>query len=292
MSPDLLKSFLEVARELSFTRAAEQLALTQSAVSRQIRQLEQTLGVRLFERIGKAVYLTDAGQTLRPLADSILAQIDRASETVSGCAGSEHGRLRIGASTTPGYYVLPAILGRFCQSHPGVELQYRVENSQSVEHRVLQNELDLGFVGERLKNESLLIEPIADDEIVCYCGRSHPLARTRNIRPAMLTDTTWIMREHGSATRQLFERHLKSAGMTMARVIELNSTEAIKALVQEGVGVSCISIHGIRQELHRRRFHRVSLPGKPLRRQIFLVRHPDKYVSPTMREFLELLPRR
>jgi len=291
MNPELLKTFLAIAKHASFTRGAQERLLTQPAVSRQIKQLEQGFGVALFERLGKSVHLSEAGRTLAPLAARILAQLDRVIETVQGCGTAEHGRLRIGASTTPGYYVLPPVLGRFRREHPGVELHFTVENSHAIESRILHNELDLGFVGARLTNEALLIEPIGRDEIICFCGASHPFARKRRLPPKSLADATWIVRERGSATRQLFEKWLSAARVSMRHVIELSSPEAIKALVREGVGISFMSIHGLKAELHDGQLKRIAIPGRRLTREIYLVHHADKYVSPTMRSFLQLLPR-
>ncbi len=288
MNWDSLKSFQTVARTSSFTKAAEQLMLTQPAVSRQIRQLEQTLGVVLFDRLGHRVELTDAGQELARLSQELLAQADRVVESVRRYGSGVHGRLRIGASTTPGYYMLPSILGRFRRTHPSVELQFKVDNSQAIERDVLHNELDLGLVGVEPEKGALLVEAIADDEIVCFGAADHPLGRRKRVPLGSLEDSTWVVRERGSATRQLFERWLHSTGSEMRRMIELHSPEAIKALVRTGVGVSFMSIHGLKDELRYGHVIRINVGGLRLRRKIYLLLHPDKHISPVLRGFLEL----
>ncbi|MFQ5591155.1 MAG: LysR family transcriptional regulator [Phycisphaerae bacterium] len=289
MNPELLRSFLAVARCLNFTKAAEELALTQPAVSRQIHQLERELGVVLFERLGRTVQLTDAGRELVSLGEQLLGQVDRVVEAVRRYGSAERGVLRIGASTTPGYYVLPPVLGRFRRAHRGVELQFMVENSSAIERRVLHNELDLGFVGGHPTTDTLQIASIADDELVCFCAPNHPLAGRRRVNARSLGDPTWVVRERGSATRELSEQWLEKAGTRMRKTIELDSPEGIKALVAAGIGISFMSILGVKEELRRGQLERINLSGLRLTRSIYVVRHPDKHVSPVMCGLLELL---
>jgi len=289
MTPHLLRTFLSVARHLNFTRAAGELLTSQPAVSRQIAQLEQEVGGPLFERLGRNVHLTDAGRTLVPLAEQILGQIERAVEAVRGRVGSVVGRLHIGASTTPGLYLLPRVLGRFHQRHPDIDLRLTVENSLGIEQAVLSNELDLGFIGAHLVNKTLSIVPVADDEIVCFCGAAHLLAKRERVAPTVLTDQTWIVREAGSATRQLFEQWLAGVGIRMQKFMEMKSPEGIKALVQAGIGISFMSRYGLEKEFRSRSLARINLAGPRLTRPIFLVRHPDKHESRPMRQLLALL---
>lgn len=300
MNPELLRSFLAVAHRLSFTRAADDLTMTQPGVSRQIGQLERELGVVLFERLGRSVQLTDAGRALVPLAEQLLGQIERSVEAVRCYASADRGSLRIGASTTPGYYWLPPVLGAFHKRHPGVELHLVVANTREIEQRIHRNELDLGFVGGHLTSDTLRTEHVADDEIVCISGPHHPLgrggtataSRSRGATVAALNRATWIVRERGSATRALFEQQLAKVGVHLEHVIELDSPEGIKALVAAGIGVSFLSIHAVRAELRRRELRQVHLPGLRLARPLYLVRHPDKHVSIAMQSLLDLLPRR
>jgi len=288
MDPNHLRTFLAVAERLNYTRAAEELFLSQPAVSRQIRKLEQGLGVLLFEQIGKSLHLTDAGRTLAREADRILGSMERAAEVVRAHRSAERGRLRIGASTTPGLYLLPEVLGRFHSRFPDVELRYTVENSLRVEQKIIRNELDLGFVGARISNDDLRVEPVVDDEIVCFSSVSHPASRKRRIAPRSLGKEIWVVREKGSATRRLFESWLSDSGGEVGRMIELASPEAIKSLVASGIGLSCMSVHGIRDEIRAKRFRKLPVTGLRLKRPICLVRHADKHASPVMKAFLEI----
>lgn len=289
MNPVHLQTFLAVQKHLNYTRAAEEIFLSQPAVSRQIRQLERDLGLRLFEQIGKSLNLTDAGRTLADEAGRLLGNMERVAEVVRCHRSAECGRLRVGASTTPGLYLLPSVLGRFHAGYPDVELQYAIENSLRIEQRILRNELDLGFLGAHPSHDELLAEKLLDDEIVCFSNASHRLAKRRSIDVASLERETWIIREKGSATRRLFESWLTKAGGKLGATIELQHPEAVKALVAAGVGISFMSIHGLKREIRRRQFKKLAVTGLRLKRVILLVRHADKHTSPVMECFLILV---
>ncbi len=289
MNPVHLQTFLAVQKHLNYTRAAEALFLSQPAVSRQIRQLEENLGLRLFEQIGKSLNLTDAGRTLAEEAGKLLGNMERVAEIVSSHRSDERGRLRVGASTTPGLYLLPSVLGRFHATYPDVELHYVIENSLCIEQKILRNELDFGFLGAHPSHNELVEEKLLDDEIVCFSNATHSLAKRRRIDVASLARETWIIREKGSATRQLFESWLAKTGTTLGSTIELHGPEAVKALVAAGVGISFMSIHGLKQEIRNRQFKKLPVTGLRLERPIFLVRHADKHTSPVMETFLTLV---
>ena len=289
MNPVHLRTFLAVLKHLNYTRAAEELFLSQPAVSRQIRQLEQDLGLRLFEQIGKSLNLTDAGRTLADEAGKLLGNLERVAEAVRSHLSAESGRLRIGASTTPGLYLLPPVLGRFHARYSDVELHFAIENSLCIEQKILRNELDIGFLGAHTSHGELVAEKLLDDEIVCFASASHRLAKRRRIDAASLAGETWIIREKGSATRQRFESWLAEAGGTLGSIIELQGPEAVKALVAAGVGISFMSIHGLKREIRRRQFKKLPVTGLQLKRAILLVRHADKHTSPAMEWFLTLV---
>jgi DNA-binding transcriptional LysR family regulator len=285
MDPKLLKTFLAVRRHASFTEAAREEFLTQPAVSRRIRQLEAELGVRLFEQIGKSLHLTDGGRVLAAEAERLLGSIERSAEAVRRVRSVEHGSLRIGASSTPGFYLLPRVVGRFHRRFPGVELGYSVENSLRIEERILRNEIDLGFVGAHLAHEDLRLEPVVEDEVVCFTHPSHALAARARVEAKDLRGQLWVVREEGSGTRRLVEGWLAKRRVRIERTIELGCPEAVKSLVAAGVGVSAISVHGLKEQ-PRARLVRLPVAGMRLLRPIYLVRHRDKHVSPVMEAFL------
>jgi DNA-binding transcriptional LysR family regulator len=289
MNPNHLRTFLAVRRHLNYTRAAEEVFLTQPAVSRQVRQLEEELGVRLFEQIGKSLHLTDAGKTLAVEAEKLLGAMERTAEAVRSHRSAERGSVRIGASTTPGFYLLPDILGQFHRRFPKVAIHYTVENSLQIEQMLVRNELDLGFVGAHLSSKELEIKPLVEDEIVCFTSPSHRLAKKRHISPSLLEEEMWIIREKGSATRLLFEDWLSSRRGAIRKAIELTCPETCKALVRAGIGISFMSVHGLRSEIRDKYLVKIPVTGMSLKRPIFLARHYDKRNSPVMESFLATL---
>jgi len=289
MNPNHLRTFLAVRRHLNYTRAAEEVFLTQPAVSRQVRQLEEELGVRLFEQIGKSLHLTDAGETLAVEAERLLGAMERTAEAVRSHRSAERGSVRIGSSTTPGFYLLPDLLGRFHRRFPNVILHYTVENSLRIEQMLVRNELDLGFVGAPLSSEELELKPLLEDEIVCFTSPSHRLAKVHQIAPRSLEEEMWIIREKGSATRLLFEDWLSSRKGAIRKSIELTCPEACKALVRAGIGISFMSVHGLRAEIRAKYLVKIPITGMSLKRPIFLARHSDKRNSPVMESFLAIV---
>jgi DNA-binding transcriptional LysR family regulator len=289
LNPTHLRTFLAVQKHANYTRAAQELFLTQPAVSRQIDQLEKELGVPLFEQIGKTIHLTEAGRALREDAERLLGDMERIAESVRALGSPERGRIAVGASTTPGLYLLPAVIGRFCQQFPYIEFHYTVENSRRIEQKVLGNELDLGFVGVAPTDSSIHAERILDDRIVFFASPTHSLAALRKIDFRQIAACTWIVREKGAATRQLVEKRLTRGKLKPSRVIEMNYPEGVKALVAAGVGLSFMSVHGLADDLDRGRLKVLDIPDFDLCRPIYVVRHRDKYVSPAMSEFQRLV---
>ena len=289
MNPHHLRTFLAVRRHLNYTRAAEEVFLTQPAVSRQVRQLEEKLGVRLFEQIGKSLHLTDAGETLAVEAEKLLGAMERTAEAVRSHRSAERGSIRIGASTTPGFYLLPDLLGQFHRRFPKVALHYTVENSLRIEQMLVRNELDLGFVGASLSSRELELKPLVEDEIVCFTSPSHRLAKVRRIALSSLEEEMWIIREKGSATRLLFEDWLLSRKGAIRKSIELTCPETCKALVRAGIGISFMSVHGLRAEIRAKYLVKILVTEMSLKRPIYLAKHSDKRNSPVMESFLAIV---
>jgi DNA-binding transcriptional LysR family regulator len=288
MRTENLASFLAVQRHLNYTHAARELHLSQPAVWRQIRQLEQELGVPLFEQIGKRLHITDAGRTLAREAESLIGRLSRLEESVRAHAGGVHGRIRIGASTTPGFYLLPRILGMFHKAHSDVELDFRIDNSASIQHRLIRNELDLGFLGNDVTTEELQAETWIEDEIVCFSAPTHPLASQGSLASRDLLSEMCVMREEGSATRRLFEAWLQAHAGKIERMLVIRCPEAVKKVVAAGLGFSFLSRHGIRDEVARDELRLLDVTGLSLSRRVEVAWHPDKHFSPAMGAFLEM----
>jgi DNA-binding transcriptional LysR family regulator len=285
-----LEVFLAVARARSFRRAAEHLPLSQPALSQHVRELEADLGAQLFDRAGRAIHLTDAGRILEEHATRLLSALTDARRAIADLQGLERGTLTIGASTTPGIYVLPGVLGVFKQRFPGVSVTMRLGNSEQIESLVRAGELDLGLIGDRGRSpaEECLAASVAD-ELVLVVGPQHAWARRRDIRPEELAAQALLLREAGSATRQVTERALAAADVSYRTAMVLEHTEAIKQGVLAGLGVAFLSIHTVRDDLATGRLHALRVRGLRIQRHFHLIHHERRQLSAASRAFMELL---
>lgn len=290
LEPAWLTTFLSVAEHLNYTRAAEALFLTQPAVSRQMQALQRSVGMRLIEQVGKRLALTDAGRAFRDQAQRLRGDLARAGDVLDDFRSGARGRLRIGASTTPGLYVLPGIVGALQREQPTREYTLRIANTRSVEEALLGNEIDIGFVGGPTTRTELVARPLVGDEVLAYVARSHPLARRRSVRADELAKQTLVLPERGSATRGAFESWLGSLGLRIERAIELAGPEGAKPLVAAGLGVGIHSCQGLPRN-GGATFKILSVDGLEIRRQLQVVRHKDKPPSRLADELVRRLLR-
>ncbi len=282
--------FLAVAKAGSFRAAAEAMHLSQPALSQHVAEMERELGTRLFDRLGRKVALTEAGRVLEDHAHRLFASLASAREAVADLSGLKRGSLVLGASTTPGIYVLPGIIAAFQQRYPGVALSLRIANSALIEEQIRRNELDLGVVGGhplRLGEECVAAGLL--DELVLIVPPSHPWARRREIQPSLLEAERLLVREEGSATRQVTERALQRAGGHIKASMELGHTEAIKQAVMAGLGIAFVSIHAIRGEVAVGRLRAVRLKGLRIQRHFHIIHNEARTLSTSARAFIELL---
>ncbi len=285
-----LRIFLTIARCGSFTRAAEELHLSQPALSLHIKELEDELGLVLLDRLGKRVQITWAGDLLEEYAHRIFALMREAEEAMNELKGLRRGRLVIGASTTPGTYLLPRVLGEFRRRFPGIELSLEIANTNQIEGQVLRNELDLGVVGGVVTEKGrLVIESYVLDELVLIVSPSHPFVKKGKVTLEALKDEPFIIREEGSASRKVMEKGLKEKGIEIKRPLELGNTEAIKRAVAEGLGISFVSRHTITHELKAGLLCKIKVDGLTLKRQLNVIYHKDKRLPHVARAFLDLL---
>src|SRR5688572_29591186 len=244
MADRRLQVFHAVAKHLSFTKAAETLFMTQPAVTFQIKQLEEHLSTRLFDRAQGRIALTPAGQIALEYAERILALSAELDTRLREMSGQAAGPLLIGASMTIGEYVLPQLIGKFKARFPDVMPTLFVGNSEAVQERVAERMLDLGFIESGSPLSSLQCEICCEDELQVVCAPSHPLAKEVFALPTSLTRHPYISREAGSGTRLVVDRYLQQVGVSpdaMDRVVELGSPEAIKGLVATGMGFAIMS---------------------------------------------------
>jgi DNA-binding transcriptional LysR family regulator len=277
MADRRLQVFHAVAKHLSFTKAAETLFMTQPAVTFQIKQLEEHLSTRLFDRAQGRISLTPAGQVALEYAERILrlsAELDTRLKEMSGHAA---GPLLIGASMTIGEYVLPQLIGKFKAQFPAVMPTLFVGNSEAVQDRVAERTLDLGFIEGDSHLASLHSELCCEDELQVVCAPSHPLAKEQFALPSVLAQHPYINREPGSGTRAVIDRYLQKAGVapeSLNVVVELGSPEAIKGLVATGLGFAIMSRVIVAKELQLG--HLVQIPLRPRLIRNFSVVYPKE----------------
>ncbi|OLB47172.1 MAG: hypothetical protein AUF64_04145 [Chloroflexi bacterium 13_1_20CM_54_36] len=284
-----LATFQVVAKHCSYVRAAEELHFSQPAVSAQIRQLEETLGVKLFEQIGRRTHLTQAGDELYHYSQKIFAVIDEALETMEELRGPDHGRLRVGADTTVGTYVIPGLLGKFHQSYPEVEISLDVVNRAALVERIMSNEIDIAIVGRVPDDVPVVIEPFAPNELVLVASPYHRLAGRANVPLSELAKEHFLMREVGSGTRAALELILQEAEVPLHVSMHMGNNSAIKQGVAAGLGIALISRVALDMELETNRLVILDVEGFPIMRQWRIVHLKDKHLSATALAFKSFL---
>ncbi|MGH7391259.1 MAG: LysR substrate-binding domain-containing protein, partial [Candidatus Rokuibacteriota bacterium] len=278
------------AREGSFSLAARKVHLSQPTMSEHVQELERELGKPLFARRGRAVGLTEAGRVLEPYAARVVAAVGEARQAVIEVDGLARGSLLIGASTTPGIYVLPAVIGAFWRQYPGIDLRLEIANSRVIEERIRADELDLGVVGGHglAPREQCLAAGLLD-ELVLIASVRHPWVKRRSIASERLAEERVLVREEGSATRQATERALQAAGVVLRRTMQLGHTEAIKQAVMAGLGVAFVSRYSIRGEVETRRLAVVTVKGLRVQRHFHVIHNEGRGLQASARAFMALL---
>lgn len=285
-----LEVFLAIVRARSYRQAAEALHASQPALSQHIRELEGELGVRLFDRLTRGVILTEAGRLLEERAKRVFATLTDVRDVLGELQGLKRGSLLVGASTTPGIYVLPAIIGAFRRRHPGIDLQLRIANSRAIEDAIRAHDVDLGVVGGHglAPGEECLAAGLAD-ELVLIVSPRHRWAGRREVVSAQLAGEPLLVREEGSATRRVTERALDQAGIRRRVSMELGHTEAIKQAVMAGLGVAFVSVHAVRGEVADRRLAAVRLRRLRIRRHFHVIHSEARTMSAGARALVTLL---
>jgi DNA-binding transcriptional LysR family regulator len=284
-----LTVFRAVARRQHFSRAADDLDLSQPAVSKHIQLLEVEWGVQLFHRLGSRVELTDAGRILADYAERMAVLTEEARRVLAELAGLQRGYLRLGASTTPGLYLLPEVLARFQARYPGVEVTLTISNSADVARRVLNAESDLGFIGAPTEAAGLQVRPFAEDEIILIVPPGHALTQAASLAPEVFAGATLILREAGSGTRQLVEAHLAQWGLQPKRVLELPGCEAVKRAVAAGLGIAWISRHAITLEVAHKLVCVPEIPALHISRHLYALTRKDARPTAASLAFLALV---
>ncbi len=283
-----LKVFEVTARRGSFTRAAEELFLTQPTVSIQMKQLTKAVGLPLFEQVGKRLYLTEAGRALLSTCQDIFERLDQFDMTVSDLQGLQQGQLRLSVVTTA-KYVIPRLLGPFCRQYPGIDVALIVTNHENILERLKENLDDLYIPSQVPEMMDVFSQPFLENPLVVIASRHHPLAGTGDIALERLNNESFIMREPGSGTRQAVEQLFDAHNISIRVRLELGSNEAIKQAVAGGLGISVLSRHCMALEGQTGQIAILNVEGFPVPRHWHIVHPKGKHLSVVAQTFFKYL---
>ena len=279
-----LRVFESVADELSFTRASKKLHLSQPAVSIQVKQLEEGVGLPLFDHMRKKISLTEAGWIIYRCSQTIRSVLEDAGEQVDELMGIQRGKLEVTVATTASYFA-SRILARFAREYPQIAVSLDVTNREGLLQQLDTNQCDLVIMGEPPKDMSLESMPIMENPLVIIASPDHPLAGDRKIPVKALGKHGFVFREPGSGTRAAIMRFLEGKGVSVQITMEMTSNEAIKQTVQAGLGLGIVSRHTVELELETGRLVELDVAHFPLSRFWYLVRNKEKQLSPVARRF-------
>ncbi|HBE91527.1 MAG TPA: LysR family transcriptional regulator [Gammaproteobacteria bacterium] len=283
-----LKVFETVSRLGSYTRAAEELCITQPAVSIQIKRLEEQVDIPLFEQVGKKNFPTAAGKTMYEASVGILNRIEELKISIEELKGVVKGTLQMSVVTTAKYF-LPKLLGNFLQQYPDVEPKLKFTNRERVIERLMNNDDDFVVMGQIPKDENLVAYPFLNNILGIIAHNDHPLANKKNITIKELTNQRFLIRELGSGTRFVFDQLLQEHGVKIEPYMELGSSEALKQAVMAGLGIAVLSLHSVQLERDVNKLTVLDVEGFPLKRRWYAVHLKGKKLSLVAQTFLDYI---
>ena len=280
-----LKVFLAVASHENVSMAAEELAMSQSAASTALKELEQRFDVVLFDRVGKRLQLNEQGALLRPQAAALLSQAEQIESSL--IRHSDVGELKVGATLTIGNYVAIGIMAAFIKDHPSAQVELDVENTRAIASKVRNFELDIGLIEGELQEPDLDVQYWRDDTLSVFCSPQHPLAKKKELSDADLKQADWIVREKGSGTRQAFDRAMSGMLSEIILRLELQHTEGIKRAVEAGLGIGCLSELTLQDAFKRGTLVPLLAPQRDWTRKFYFILHKQKFLSRGVQSWIE-----
>lgn len=285
-----LRIFHHVATLSSFTRAAEKLHLTQPGISKHIGALEAHYGTQLFDRLGKKVAMTQAGEILFEAVTKMFQLLEEANTKIGDLMGLAGGRLHIGASIMIGTYILPGVLAKFKQRHPAVDIAIDISLSEQIENKVLNNALDVGLIGHHAADSRLVGQRFKTDKMMLIVPAGHGWAkREAPVALRQLIDQPFLLPQQGSGTRKILEKLFQQSGIRPKQVMEMGTTEGVKKAVEAGLGISILSAHIVQSELANGRISSLPVKDAALERDLYAVYRKDRYLSVAAQTFLHRL---
>ncbi len=283
-----LQVFEAVARHLSFTRAAEELHLTQPAVSMQVKQLESMVDIPLFEHLGKKVHLTQAGKTMVSHSRTMMSQLNDIERDINSLRGIEGGQLKICIASTVNYFAT-RLLSKFCEKYKTVKISLDVTNREELIKRLEANEPDLVLMGQPPEDLDVEARAFMENPLIIIAAPQHHLAKQKNITITQMADEVFVMREPGSGTRTAMKRVFDAYGVVLNPGIQLSSNETIKQSVEAGLGLAVVSSHTVELELNAARLVSLDVEHFPIMRKWYVAYRRGKQLSTTARIFLEFV---
>lgn len=281
-----LEIFLATAHFQNLSKAASDLAMSQSAASGALKELESQFDVQLFDRIGKRLQLNDLGRSLQPLAEEL---IERARELELAFGHNQDGgKLRIGATLSIGNYIAMPLIDQFTQQNPRSQLSLDVANTATIADKVINFDLDVGLIEGEVNRPELDVSPWQQDELVVFCNPDHPFAKKKTINDDDVQSAKWILRETGSGTRQTFDRAMHDLLPQLNILLELQHTEGIKRAVEAGMGLGCLSKVTLVDAFKRGSLVPLTLKDRNLKRMFYLIVHKQKYRSAVINDWISL----
>ena len=287
-----LMVFCKVIDLQSFTRAAEAVSLSQPTVSEHIRALEESLGEKLVDRLGRETLPTPAGKVLYRYAREIIQLRDKAVQAIGKFKGNLSGSLHVGASTIPGTYILPRLVGNFKTSYPEIQITLKIGSSGEIVQKLLNGHVEFGMIGARWDEKRVSLEEVYSDELVLAVYKGHPWEGRESVELNELAGMPFVMRERSSGTRMVMAQALDAAGFAPSLlnvVAEMGSTEAIREAVKARIGISIISSYAVKEDVERNSLYVVPLKRICIRRPFFLAQRKNRELSPLCSAFLEHL---
>lgn len=283
-----IEVFIAVVKHLNYTRAAEELHLSQPAVSMQIRQLEENIGLPLFEQLGKQMFLTDAGREMHTYGRRVKDLMDEADKVFQAIKGLGRGELSISVATTASHFAT-RLLAAFSRQHEGITISLDITNRETLRRQLDNNERDLVIMGQ--PPEGLEVEATAfmDNPLVMIAPANHPLAGRKKIPLAHFSQENFVVRELGSGTRSAIERFFDQQGVAFNTGIEMTSNEAIKQAVEAGLGLGIVSIHTLELELETKRLVVLDIEDFPIQRSWYILQRKGKRISPAAEVFRDFV---
>jgi DNA-binding transcriptional LysR family regulator len=284
-----LKTFIVLARSGSFSRAAEELFLTQPAVSIHIKTLEEYYEYPLFHKLDQKYVLTEPGKLLYEYAEKIFNILNEAKRSLDGFSKLNVGSLFIGASSNIGVYILPKILGEFKKRFPNIEIKVSIGPTYVIEKQLLSHEIDIGIVEAPTRSAEIVTDFHWEEKLVLIVSPRHTWVRLKGVKPVHLKEEYFVAGEKGSGTKRVIEKALGSIVNDMTIVLELGSTEAVKKAVEENMGVSIVMECSVTRELKHKTLNVVNILGVDLKKKVSAIHLKGKFLTPSFNEFLKFL---